>query len=248
MLTLIAVLLFTRSPYVLGQAVDAASTIELGGLRQARAVITASGSDYLVKVRLLPVQSFDASTNARLNRDKGRELALQALAKHLSGKTSAELIVSGAQVERVGSDGKSYTLELRVPRKEVAVVRESDKAPPAVKQGQERVAFRSELFTRKRDYLSTLEKLAANAVADLQSAAKPEQSEDSFPAAVAEVEQRALKNFDGLAKEIKGDLLLLSVEREELEKALGEQENKVLERSKEALKKPQSKHAKEKSP
>jgi len=82
----------------------------------------------------------------------------------------------------------------------------------------------------------------------LQSAAKPEQLEDSIPAAIAEVEERALKNFGGLAKEIKDDLLLLSVEREELEKALDEQKTKLLEQSKATLKKHQPKQAKEKSP
>ena len=152
MLTFIVVLLLSRSPYASGQAADLTSTIDLGGLRQTKAVISISDSDYVVKVRMLPVQSFDAATNARVNREKARQLALQALAKHLSGKASSDFIVSGARIDRVGTDGKFYTLNLQVPRQGVAVVQERDKAPPAAKQGQERVAFSSELFTRKRDY------------------------------------------------------------------------------------------------
>lgn len=45
-------------------------TIELGGLRQARAVLTVSEDEYTIKVRMLPVRCFDEPTNARLNREK----------------------------------------------------------------------------------------------------------------------------------------------------------------------------------
>src|ERR1043165_9584979 len=107
---------------------------------------------------MLPVKSFDEATNARLNREKGRELALWALAKHLSDKESVEFYVSGAQIEKGGTDGKFYTLTLRVPRKGVSLIGTEEK-PSAKKQAMERVAFSSALFTRKRDYLDTRDKL-----------------------------------------------------------------------------------------
>jgi len=228
-------------------AADATNTIDLGGLRQAKAALTVTNTDYVVKVRMLPVHCFDAATNTRLNRDKARELALQALAKQLSTKEAVEVFVSGVQIDNVGTDGKFYTLALRVPRKGVSVVRQGE-APPA-KQGEDRVAFTSELFTRKRDYLNTVEKLSVAVLADMKmveaKAAKEVTPTEAFNLAIAAIEEQWVKNLENLGKEIKSDLLLLSVEQEELNEALDKVKTRMLGRLKEAVKKQAEK---EKSP
>jgi hypothetical protein len=210
------------------------SAIEFGGLRQARATLSVTGSDYLIKVRMLPVRSFDVGTNTRLNREKGRELALQALAKYLSGKTPAEIAVTGAQVKQAGLDGEFYALVLRVPREGVSLISEAGSRP---QQGHERVTFDSELFTRKRDYLNTLEKLASMLSTNLKSVAS---EKDSFAVAIAEIEERGTINFEKLGKEISADLLLLSVEQQELNEAVAKHQDRLLEQLKVAVKKHES--------
>jgi hypothetical protein len=212
--------------------------IDLGGLRQAKADVTASHEQFTIRVRMLSVTSFDAALNARLNREKARALALLALAKHLGGKKDTEFTVSGAEVRRAGADGKLYILVLCVPRKGVALVRAGRHAPPkrtAVPgSGVDRVIFTSELFTRKRDYLDTMEQLAANALRALRAAEGkangPDQQTGDFSFAVAEIEERGLENLQKLGQEIKDDLLLLSVEQEELAAALVKHKEKLLAR------------------
>jgi len=243
---------------VVAQAADEKSeavTIDLGGLRQARAVVTVAEGDYLIKVRMLPVRCFDDALNAELNRDKARELALQALARRLSGKPFVELAVSGARVEKAGPDGKFYALTLRVPSDEVTLVRAGDK-PPAVerterKAGVDQVLFQSEFFTRKRDYLNTLEKMTAVFTADLRTAettAKTRPPNNAFFLAVAELEERCEKDFEGIGRDIKADRLLLDVEKEEAAKVLSEQKRQVLDQLKEAVKRREENEPKEESP
>jgi hypothetical protein len=220
-----------------GVANDETSPIDLGGLRQVTAFLTISDIDYVVKVRMLPVQTFDAATNARLNREKARGLALQALAKHLSRKQTVEFVVSGAQIETAGPDGKFYALTLRVPREGVSLVRETETCPLPAKRGQERVSFDTSFFTRKRDYLNTLEKLAAALSSDLQKVARKKTTGGSFALVIAEIEERGATNFENLGKEIKADTVLFSLEQEELSGALAKHQERLLEQLKAAVKK-----------
>lgn len=208
-------------------------TLDLGGLQQAKAVLVVSESDYVMKVRMLPVRSFDAATNSRLNRDKARGLALLALARHLSGKKSVAFTVSGARIETVGSDGGFYALTLRVQRSGVSLVREAKEPSQPAKQEQERAVFDEELFTRKREYLSTLENLATTLSADLQETAKS--TGDSFALAIAEIEERETKNLESLGRDIRCDKLLLSIEQQELNEAVAKQEKKMLRQLKAAV-------------
>jgi hypothetical protein len=141
----------------------------------------------------------------------------------------------------VGTDGKFYTLSLQVPTKGVSVVRDAGKHP--VKKGEDRVAFTSDLFTRKRDYLNTLDKLMAAVAGDVSKA--EESDKGSFNLAEMEIEERGLKNLENLGKEIKSDLLLLSLEQDELNAALDRARTRMLVQLEEAVKR---QAAKEKFP
>lgn len=208
---------------------DKAVTVPLGGLRQASATIRGNTDDYMIQVRFLPVRCFDALTNAALNREKGRLYALQALAKHLSGKDSATLTVSGVQVESTALDGKFQTLTLRVPRKAVALVPEEKNPPkePVGKAKKERVAFSSDLFTRKREYHQTLDQLTRQFEAGVRALPKDEQA---FNLAVAELEEKTVNNLVTLATEIGQDKLLLTVEKDELLEAVQQTKKTALDR------------------
>jgi len=230
---------------------DDTITIDLGGLRQAKATLTISENDYVVKVRMLPVRSFDEATNVRLNRDMGRELALWALAKHLSDKDSVEFYVSGARIEKAGADDKFYTLTLRVPQKGVSLVRAGEK-PSTKKQGGDRVVFSSALFTRKRDYLDTLDNLSTTVMADVKAiegkAKGGKEQVDSFSVAVGQIEKAWRNNLTSLGQDIKADLLLFSGDLDELNQAIEKENRRVLTYIQEAVKKQKVEQEKEKSP
>jgi hypothetical protein len=227
---------------LLAVAAGEAATVDLGGPRQARAVVTAGPEEYEVKVTLLPVRCFDKATNDRVSRDLARQYALQALARHLAGRKAAELTVSGARVTAAGGEGKSYALTLTVPRAGVQV-RGDPPAPP--RGGAVAVAFDAELFTRKRDYLQTLDRLAAHLAADLEAlqekTAGPGKDE-AFALGIAELEEQGLKNLERLAAEVGADRLLLFTEQEEITDGLTGAREKFLERLRQAVRRRDPKH------
>ena len=69
---------------------------------------------------------------------------------------------------------------------------------------QERVAFDSALFTRKQDYLNTLEILASTLLSDLQKVSRQESAADSFAVGITEIEERGATNFEILGKANQG--------------------------------------------
>ncbi len=190
-----------------------------------------------------------------MNREKARESALQALARRLSPKPYVELSVSGAKVENAGPDGKFYALTLRVAREGVALVRAED-APPAVAKpaataGVDRVLFGTDFFTRKQDYLDTVERMTRLLIEDLhaaEKAGKDRPTNDVFSLAIADLEERGSKNFEGIGREVKADRLLLDVEKSEVNDFLSKQQQTFLEALKESVKTREERDPKEKAP
>jgi hypothetical protein len=210
--------------------------ITLGGPRQVQAAVSIGPEEYAVEVKLLPVRCFDAATNARLNRDLARRYALQALARHLSGKKAAEFTVSGARVASAAGDGKLYTLTLRVPRAGVAPAQAG--RPPRPRGEAETVAFDADLFTRKRDYLQTLDRLAAGWLADLEALQKKPTgpgTDEAFALGIAELEEQGLNNLEQLEAEVRRDRLLLFTEKDEIAEGLASTRKKFLEQLKQAV-------------
>jgi len=223
---------------VCSQEEQRTQTINLGGLRQATARVTATEDDYVIAVRMLPVRSFDDTTNARLNREKGRQLALQALAKVLSDKEAVEFAISGAQIKKVATDGKFFTLTLQVARKNVVLLRPGAKLTND-KQA-ERVAWSSILFTRKEDHAKTLENLVTISLTDIGIARKQalEQmdSADSFAKKIEAIQSGVVTNLESFRTEINNDLLLFSTEQQELRQLVDRHRQRVLNESRTALK------------
>ena len=170
---------------------------------------------------------FDEATNARLNRDRAREIALSALARHLCTEKADEFKVSGVQVEDAGDDGKYFTLTLAVPTKGVTV-----STVDQAKSSDDRLVYSSEMFTRMREYVATLETLRATILSDLKTiidkGSDQKDEVEALATALAELEKRCKNNFDNLDKEIASDLLLLSTEQESLSEALSKHRNYVL--------------------
>ncbi len=214
-----------------GSAADReSSNIELGGPRHATAVITTLDNDYHIAVRMLPVKAFDPTTNAFLNRDKSRDFALQALARHLSGLTTGNvrLSISGATTVQAEQDGTKFLLVLRVPRDRVAL--RSSEAPKrgetttAAKQPKtadstetETVSDASTLLTCKQDHQNTVESLSNNLRDELKSVEeKLNADEAAFDEAIANLEETLDARWKRLRLAIEQDKLLLNLERKEL--------------------------------
>jgi hypothetical protein len=206
---------------------DAFSRHKLGGPRQVVAMVGMVGDDYVVRLRMVAVTAFDDATNARLNRLKAEQFALQALARHLSSDKQTRFEISGGRVVASAKDGKAYTLTFRVPQENVALVGACPDTPPA-KPGRVRFAFDTPFFTRKRDLIDTAKQLADSLRTDLTAAekkvAKTPESVEAFLIRVAELEETAEKHWKTLRAEVRADRLLLTPERDEVLDSLKERE------------------------
>lgn len=205
---------------------EAEATYKLGGPRQVVAVVRDADDDHEVRVRMVAVSAFDDATNARLNRLKAEQYALQGLARHLSREKQTHFEISGGRVVASAKDGKAYTLTFRVPRKNVALLRPSPN-PTAVLPGRVRFAFDTPFFTRKRDLIDTGKQLGDSLRTDLAAAekkAKSPEGVEAFLIRVAELEEASEKHWKTLRAEVKADRLLLTLERDEALEAMEKQE------------------------
>jgi hypothetical protein len=212
--------------------------IDLGGMRNVTADVTVSGDDYLVTVRMTAVRTFDPSTNARINRQKARGFALQALGKHLAARAAktVAMSVSGAVVDDSGADGKAYRMILRVPEDGVKLSGKAKGGPtvdgPRNSKTRERVSVPSDLFSRKQEYIDTAQQLGDILSAEVESTRAEvikSPPSDEFYDAVAEIEERGISGFEQLAAESQADKLLLRIEMEEVEKAIELEKKDLLE-------------------
>jgi hypothetical protein len=85
-------------------------------VRNAVVTISESAHRYRIVVEMLAVKAFDPPTNRRLNLQKARGLAMQALAKHLSLGNPSRFTVSGVEIQDSRTTNSSYRLALSVPR------------------------------------------------------------------------------------------------------------------------------------
>jgi len=226
-------------------ATEEPAKVTLGGPRRVEARISTVGDDYRIEVRMLPVQAFDAAINDRLNREKARTYGLQALARFLSGKDAAEIVVSGVRVIEVGTEKPFFTATLVVPRGKVALVAVGQ--PPAqpaagTAEKSERVLFASALFTRKHDLERTLDQLVELLLAELRQV---EQNDETFDESIAELEEKADKAFDAFRKEVQQEKLLLRIEVQGLLTRTDKQQERLLESLKAAVARREAKSSRE---
>ena len=196
--------------------------VNLGGPRKVEAKIFTLDGEYRVDVRMLAVKAFDNATNNRINRDKARLLALQALIRHVSGKNEAEATISGVRIIATGTDKQFFTLTLALPKDKFLLVQAPAAAgkPPKENQpagktgaGAERLKWKSELFTKKDDFQRTIDLLKEQFVGDIGIA---EKAAKDFENRIAEIEERTTAAFKALRAEIAAENLLLTIEMEEL--------------------------------
>jgi hypothetical protein len=207
--------------------------IELGGLRQATAELSVTNSEYVVTVEMLPVATFDAALNTRLNRDKARSLALRALASHVAAQRQENtfVTVSGTKVQDAGMRGNRFGLTLSVPRDHVYLNAAARVRLPKAESPAERDAERlepSSLLVRKAEYLESGKSLLRVLLTEIEEARNRHQKAPMFFIRVAELEEQADSCFAALVADANADKLLLSVEKAELEKLFDGQKQEVM--------------------
>ncbi len=206
--------------------------VVLGGPRKVEVHIDRDRENWSLRVRMLPVRSFDAATNARLNREKARQFALQALARFLSDRDTAELAVSGVVVGEPGTDGALFTLTLMVPRDRVSVV-EAGRQPNPAPRSAERISYSSALFTRKVDLERTIALVAELLLGDVGRLQTVKGA--AFDREIAAVEERADAAFAALDDEIANEKLLLRIEAKELRESVAAAKSRVFDAMKAAV-------------
>lgn len=247
MLSMNKILLLILIEYLVDASVAAADPVvfNLGGPRKVVAKISIVGEEYRIDVRMLAVQAFDNAMNDRLNREKARILALQALVRHVSGKNEAEASVSGVRILASGTDKSYFTLTLALPMDKFSLVEASTPRKPnsggKFPDGEERLKWKSELFTKKDDYFRTIEVLKSEFLNDIARAAK---APKEFDTRIADTEVSSAKAFDALRKEIASEILLLTIEMEELNGKAKDAEQQVMTRLKLAVEENDKKDAK----
>ena len=93
--------------------------IRLGGVRNVTTEIERRDDVYQIRVRFRRVQVFSEGTNDRLNLAKGRNYALRSLARHLVGKKSTHLSVSGVTITDVKRQDEYVAFTFLVPASSV---------------------------------------------------------------------------------------------------------------------------------
>jgi|GEM_PF-5663540 len=202
--------------YIVTSAFSDEVRIELGGPRKVKADVSVVGDAYIIKVRFLPLHSFDAATNRDLNRKKGRIYGLQALARHLSKQGTTRLSVSGAEILRDGNEGKSFAMTIRIPQKGVSVItgqtQTNTDSKPSDNKPNGSVAFDASLFHAKQEYTNTIQELDDLFWDRLQELEKQSHLAESFPKAVNMLRDDELIRLDCVAKEVEKDRLLSDID------------------------------------
>lgn len=197
-------------------------SIDLGGPRKVKAVITERDNEYSVEVSLIPVRSFDAAMNRSLTREKARSYAVQALAQHLGGRKRQSATVKNAEVAEANMVDARFLLVMRIPRNGVQLT-DVTEPKPATKSLE--IAGRRSLLMAKDDYQQTLELIVLSLQNDLP---KLESDRDAFYAQISEFEELGVTRLASLSKNIKSDRLLLSTERDQLQNSVVAEEKEFL--------------------
>lgn len=198
--------------------------LDLGGMRQAKAIVNKDENGYHCSISFIPVSCFDAPSNQKINQRKGRYYATRALA--LSTGIQGRSIVTIKHLELVENqkfkDGRAflrysasdvYVVKEPTPKQEPktvepgVVIKKPDASSPLVMD----LSAQHTLLGCLDDYQTTLHTLAEYLSADIKSINR-ENLEDN----VATLEDHGMRVFEQLTVKIKSEKLLLSLEKTQL--------------------------------
>lgn len=220
-----------------GAVVSLASSVyRFEGPRNPEAEIEETSTHYKLQTRLIPVSAFDTPTNEKLTRAKSRGIALMALARHLKIPPTSDLSVSGLQIVDERMDGSRMALQIVLPKSGVRISprAETEPARPMVTDDVPALQPRldgSSLLTRAGDYRDSARELRDMLVEQIDHSATPEITDEQ----IADLEQAIAEKFEMLGKEMDADMLLLTVERDELRMEMKAMQEGLHERLRQAV-------------
>ena len=194
----------------------ASSVYRFDGPRNPQAVVDETATQYTLQVQMLPVSAFDPPTNDKLTLAKSRSVAFMALARHLKIPPTSELSVSGLQITDKRMDGSLMVVQVALPKSGVKISPRAESVSaqlaignaPALQPGP----VGSSLLTRAGDYRDSARQLRDIFVEQIDASANPEITDER----IADLEQAIAEKFEMLGKAMDADMLLLTVERDEL--------------------------------
>ena len=206
-----------------GAAASLASSVyRFDGPRNPQALVDETATQYTLQVQMLPVSAFDPPTNDKLTLAKSRSVAFMALARHLKIPPTSELSVAGLQITDKRMDGALVVVRVALPKSGVKIFPRAESLPaqpmaigtgPAIQPGP---AESSALLTRAGDYRDSAQQLRDIFVEQIDPAAAPALTDEK----IADLEQSIAEKYEMLAKDMDADMLLLTVERDELRQAM----------------------------
>ncbi len=221
------------------QSVGLASTVyRFEGPREANASIGETAASFDIEASLNPVTAFDKATNDQLNRSKLRGVAMMALTRHLDVPPTSVLSVSELRVTGVHCTPSRVVMKIEIPKAGARVVQRSMAAPVGTPNAATPSADTfggpggSPLLSRKGDYLDTLAQLQEAheaAIADILTVGT--QAEQ-----LVGVNQSIVDQFDALQRAVDSDLLLPTIEREDVYAAMAAARAKLLDQLTDAQK------------
>lgn len=201
-----------------GAAVSLASSVyQFDGPRNPQALVDETATQYNLQVQMLPVSAFDPPTNDKLTLAKSRSVAYMALARHLKIPPTSELSVAGLQITDKSMDGSLMVVQVALPKSGVKISPRVENVPaqpmsignaPAIQPGP----VGSSLLTRAGDYRDSARQLRDIFMEQIDSSATPDLTDEI----IADLEQAISEKFEMLGKDMDADMLLLTVERDEL--------------------------------
>ena len=220
-----------------GVAVSLASSVyQFDGPRNPQAVVDETATQYTLQVQMLPVSAFDPPTNDKLTLAKSRSVAFMALARHLKITPASELSVAGLQITDKHMDGARMVVQVALPKSGVKISPQAESVPaptlatgnaPAVQPGP----VGSSLLTRAGDYRDSARQLRDIFVEQIDPSAAPALTDER----IADLEQTIVEKFDMLGKAMDADMLLLTVERDELRPEMKAMQDGLLEQLRQAV-------------
>lgn len=213
--------------------------IVLGGPRKVVASIETDPDSFLITVRMRAVQCFDATTNRRLNQQKANLMACRALLVHLKGRKpnqTQRIEVGNTRIVCSSLKGDLFEQIIRFPTENVVVEVPEMSPKTEARDRQPQPESPSDIqkgnfFSRKQDYLDTLETLNNSIVQDLQMLRGESPSPgktDHFYSRIADFEEAQVTRLAGLRREVKADRLLLNMEQEEIFAQINRRETEIL--------------------
>jgi hypothetical protein len=221
----------------------AAADVEIGGLRNVRASVSRDAQGVICKVNFIPVSCFDTAVNRVVNQQKAQSYALLALAMDLG---SRDATVSASDFHPV-TPPVIEANRLTVTYQAHDIKRSDEVSTGSVQPRKGHLAFRiasTDGGSHTKNLLSCFDDMRATLIT-LNSAFQEQvakiQPSDTIEDIVAEMENCATVAYDTLASEVKGERLLLEIEKDDLSNEIKRSRHSFLqklERSYATLKKP----------